>query len=138
MNTHGWVMPNGKHKGIRITRVPVSYLKWMVNERHTYADEAAAEMQRRGTVTPDIEVSGHAIDRASLFCWKTWRENSSADEGLHAWLVRVAQEALSSGRRYPEVPGRILHAGLSFQFEMDGVWPVLKTVFPIKKRKHAA
>ena len=133
--THGWTMPNGRHKGMLITRVPVSYLKWMVNARHQYADHAKAELERRGTVTPEIDVSGHAIDRASLLCLDAWRLQSVADEGIHAWLVRMAQAALKEGAIPPEHPERRTWAGLSFRFELDGVWPVLKTVLPASKRK---
>ncbi len=130
-NTHGWLMPNGRHKGVVITRVPVSYLKWMVNIRHAYADYAQSELDRRGTVTPEIDISGHAIDRASLLCRKTWHATEREGEGIHAWLVRVAQEALERG--YPAESGRYEWIGLSFRFEMDGVWPVLKTVLPGKR-----
>ena len=132
IDTHGWKMPNGRHKGVAITRVPVSYLKWMVGERHTHADYAAAELERRGTVTPEIEISGHAIDRASLLCRGTWHETSNEGEGIHAWLVRVAQDALKNGEQ--RKPGRYEWVGLSFRFEMDGVWPVLLTVLPGKGR----
>lgn len=128
-------MPNGRHKGELITRVPVHYLKWMVNVRHSCADKASAELGRRGTVTPDLEVSGHAIDRASLLCRRYWHETANEGEGLHAWLVRVSQEALDKGEPWPDDPDRRRWKGLRFQFEMDGVWPVLKTVLPAKKRR---
>jgi len=133
--THGWTMPNGRHKGVLITRVPVNYLKWMVNAGHQHADHARAELDRRGTVTPEIDISGHAIDRASLLCRWCWHETSNEGEGLHAWLVRVAQEALEQGETHPDHPERRAWIGLSFRFELDGVWPVLKTVLPANKRK---
>ena len=136
LNTHGWTMPKGRHKGEPITRVPVSYLKWMVNARHQYAEYAQAELDRRGTVTPEMEISGHAIDRASLLCRWAWHEMRGEDEGLHAWLVRMATEALKQGEPGKQ-DGRYEWRGLSFRFEMDGVWPVLKTVLPGKKRKEA-
>ena len=127
-----WIMPTGRHAGERITRIRVSYLKWMVNVGHSFADRAEAELKRRGTVTPDLEVSGHAIDRASLLLRKRWHEMRGAEEGLHAWLVRVAGDALREGERHPMEAGRIEYAGMSFRFEMDGRWPVLKTVLPGK------
>lgn len=133
-DTHHWRMPNGRHKGERITRVPVSYLKWMVNVRHSEAAMAAAELERRDTVTPDLEVSGHAIDRASLLCRRIWHETSDEGEGLHAWLVRLAREALDHGEVHTE-PGRYEYEGLSFRFQMDGVWPVLKTVLPGRRKE---
>lgn len=124
----------GRHKGLPITRVPVSYLKWMVNVGHDLAKPAREEMERRGTVTPDLEVSGHAIDRASLLCRRTWHETSNEGEGLNAWLVRMAGEALAKGEPHATQEGRYRYRGLSFRFEMDCCWPVLKTVLPASKR----
>ena len=58
----------GKYKGQRVTRLPVDYLEWLINEGAAYAPICQAELKRRG-VTPghkQVEVSNHAIDRASL------------------------------------------------------------------------
>lgn len=126
MNTHGFVMPNGRHKGDLITRVPINYLKWMVNSGHTCAAQAEAELKRRGTVTPELDVSGHAIDKASLRLLPLWKQTAHEEEGLHAWLVRKAQEALGS---VPEGE-KIDYGGIKFVFERQGRWPVLKTVMP--------
>lgn len=128
IDTHHLICDFGKFKGERYTRIPVSYLKWMVNVGHTYAEIAQAELDRRGTVTPDIEISGHAIDRASLTCLKLWQLTREKDEGIHAWIVRMAQDALYSVGG--EVEGKVLYMGMKFVFEMDGVWPVLKTIMP--------
>lgn len=125
MNTHGFLMPTGRHKDQPITRVPVSYLRWMVGSRHTLADVAQAELSRRGTTVPEMEVSGHAIDRASLQCRKIWHETRGADEGISSWLHRVAGEALLKEQ---DDKGRRHHLGMLFAFQEDGVWPVLVTV----------
>jgi uncharacterized protein (DUF3820 family) len=122
---HKFVMPNGKHQGERLVHVPVGYLKWMVNVNHTCAAYAEAELARRGTVTPDIDVSGHAIDRASLYCLEVWKSTRNENEGLHAWLVRVAQEALEKGE---EREGKIHYMGMKMVFVREGKWPVLQTV----------
>lgn len=81
LNTHGVRLDFGKHSGELITRVPVSYLKWMVRNGTKSSDLAAAELERRGTQTPEVEVSGHAIDRASLNCRKTWHETRNEARG---------------------------------------------------------
>ena len=128
INTHGLICDFGRHKNFLYTRMPVSYLKWMVNSGHRKADIAAAELKRRGTVTPDLDVSGHAIDRASLTCRKIWHETRGSDEGLHAWLVRMANEAMAKANI--DDKGRYHHNGMMLAFENDGVWPVLKTVMP--------
>lgn len=130
MNTHNLRIEFGKHKGELWTRLPVSYLKWIVNEPGMSEDKkeiARAEMDRRGTVTPTIEVSGHAIDRASLSLRKTWHLTAlNENEGLHAWLVRVATEALEKGVRLGD--GRIDHLQMRFVFETGECYPTLKTV----------
>jgi hypothetical protein len=129
LNTHGYRMKVGRHKDELMTRVPVSYLKWLANTpTHAEHELAKAELARRGTVTPTLEVSGHAIDNASLRLRKTWHETAtSPNEGLHAWLCRMAGGALESE---PSQSNTIVFRGIKFVFERDGIWPVLKTVMP--------
>lgn len=133
-----FVMENGRHKGEPITRVPVPYLKWMVNAGHTHEAHAAAELSRRGTTTPTLEVSGHAIDSASLRLRKLWHETSEENEGLHAWLVRQAEAAweyLQTGGGGASDDWTVQHGGIKFAFAGDGRWPVLKTVMPASNAK---
>ena len=131
VDLHSYILDFGKHSGTRIVNVPVGYLRWMVNNRAPHADVAKMELDRRGSVLPTIDVSGHAIDRASLLCRKTWHQTSNKGEGLHAWLVRVATEALEQGT---EVNGKVRYLGLKFAFKRDGEWPVLLTVLPGKRK----
>ena len=131
INTHNYTMSNGKHKGELITRLPVSYLKWMVCIRHAEAAYAQAELDRRGTTTPDMDISGHAIDRASQCCLEIWKSTREGNEGLNAWLIRMAAAALSEG---VEHNGKRIHAGMQFAFKTDGVWPVLMTVMRAKEK----
>ena len=126
IDTHNLICDFGMHKGVLYTRIPVSYLKWMVNSNHDKKDIAEAELKRRGTVTPEIDVSGHAIDKASLRCLDIWQKIGKHGEGLHAWLVRVSLEALKNGIKNSE--GKYSYRGLRFVFVKDGIWPVLKTV----------
>lgn len=127
IDTHGMVIDFGKHKGTPYTQTPVSYLKWMVGSNHSRAEIAEAELQRRGTVTPDLDVSGHAIDRASVHCRKIWHETKNKEaEGLYSWLCRVAAEALE--KEDMDDKGRYRIHGMKLAFEFEGRWPVLKTV----------
>ena len=126
INTHGYMMTNGRHAGEPITRVPVGYLKWMVNANHKEATYARAELDRRGTTTPTIEASGHAIDRASQQCLDIWKSDTGQKQGLHSWLVMIAAEALQNGTRLES--GKIRYRGMKFAFEEGSEWPVLKTV----------
>lgn len=132
IDTHGFTMSHGKHAGELITRIPVGYLKWMVQSQHTLAHWAAAELKRRGTTTPDLDVSGHAIDRASLYLRKLWHETKLSDEeGLYSWLCRMAKGALAEGERLDS--GKISFGGIKFVFD-EGAYPVVKTVMPARGR----
>lgn len=94
---HSLTIPFGKHFGVRLVNLPVSYVKWLANENvPAWTNYARAELRRRGTVTPTVEVSGHAIDRASLLCRVIWHRHYDGREkcGLHAWLVEIAEAAI--------------------------------------------
>lgn len=132
----GQTLGFGKHKDLLWTRCPVGYLKWMVNEPNMAAERkaiAAAELERRGTATPDLDVSGHAIDRASLHCRKIWHETKRDGEGIYTWLCRVSREALDIGQ--VDDKGRHHHLGMKFAFEKGQLWPVLKTVMRDKSEQ---
>lgn len=127
-------MPNGRHKGERITRVPISYLKWIANTPdHSLCQSAKAEMDRRGTVTPEVDVSGHAIDRCSLRCRKLWHEDRGKDEGLYSWLCRITQEAIDAAGGWDDEI-RYEHKGMVLTIAKEGTWPVLKSIWPAKKK----
>lgn len=144
INTHGLRMrtgkygPKGKEPGMLLTRVPLDYLWWMVDAGHQDAAIAQAELDRRGAVKPEIKISGHAIDRASLACRKIWHQTAKdANEGLHAWLHRVSLEALGQGftaidRHGGENEVVKVHLGMKFAFQIGEVYPSLKTVMPIR------
>ena len=93
---------------------------------------ASAELSRRGTVTPDLDVTGHAIDRASLFLLNYWQRTKRSEEGINAWLIRMASDARRIGERIDHEV--YVHVGMKFVFEADGCWPVLKTVMPYRPR----
>lgn len=122
----------GVHAKLLWTRVPVSYLSWMIRVNHTKAEQAQKELNRRGTCTPTLDISGHAIDRASLHFFHIWKTTSRHQEGLHAWLVRRCQEALENKQADSE--GVIVYNGIKFVFEFLGNWPSLKTVMPATHR----
>ena len=126
MNTEGLVCDFGKHEGELYTRIPINYLLWMVNIGHSRTEIAEAELARRGTTLPRIEVSGHAINRCSLRLLRTWERLRKDEEGIHAWLCRVGEEALEHGKRDDQ--GRVLYMGMKFVFKQEAVWPVMLTV----------
>lgn len=134
IDTHNLRVDFGKHRGERWTRVPVSYLRWIVNTKpaHKYREIAVAELDRRNIplVNCDIEITGHAIDGASLRLRKTWHETSGKGEGLHAWLQRLCREALD--HEDPDSEGRIHWRGVQLVFEDGEIVPILKTCMPVK------
>lgn len=125
MNTHGIEITFGKHKGQLITRVPLNYLKWMINCNSQMSDYARAELERRGDTLPTVELSGHAIDNASLRVRKIWHEDRKENEGLYTWLMRVTLEALEVG----ELKNSKHHyKGMKLVIEQGEEYPVLKTI----------
>lgn len=126
INTHGKTIGFGKHKGELFTRIPVSYLRWMVNENAPESNVAKAELERRGDTMPKVELSGHAIDNASLRVRKRWHETRSNDEGLYSWLQRMVLEALEHGERLES--GKIKYNGIKLVIHEGEEYPVLKTV----------
>jgi hypothetical protein len=132
INTHDVVIPFGKHKGERLTRLPVSYIRWMSNEPTLDAkwkELAKSEFERRGDTMPEINLSGHAIDNASLRCRRRWHETAKdQDEGLYSWLHRISLEALVKGEKLEN--GKIEYLGLKFVFAEGDEYPSLKTIMP--------
>ena len=131
---HAFKMPNGKHRGERLVRVPVSYLRWMCTSGHELAHYAKAEMMRRGTSIPNFDVSGHALDRLSQHSLNTWVVSRMKDEGIHSWLVRICNDALAEAD--PDLVAQsefqLERHGLFLCFGKEGEWPVLKTIKRMK------
>ncbi len=134
IDTHNLCIDFGKHRGKRWTRVPVSYLRWIANlsPPHRYREVAVAELERRNIplVNCEIEITGHAIDSASLRLRRTWHETRKKNEGLHAWLQRICSEALADGD--PDSEGRYNWQGMTLIFEAGEIVPILKTCMPVK------
>lgn len=125
----------GKYCGERFTRLPLSYLRWMVRTSTRDAALAEAELNRRGKGLHehDIEITGHAVDTASLRLWAEFLHDHGEREGLHAWLQRVAAEALAGGE--VDRKGRaIWRERVLLAYEQDGPVAVVKTVMRRKKR----
>jgi hypothetical protein len=129
IDTHGIKLTFGKHEGKLLTRVPVSYLRWLANEKGMDPDWKAlakAEHERRGNTFPSVELSGHAIDKASLRVRRIWHEDRAEEEGLYSWLMRVTLEAIEKGERLES--GKIKYLGMKFVIEQGEEYPVLKTI----------
>lgn len=125
INTHGARIEFGKHRGELFTRLPVSYIKWMINENTRQSDIARAEFERRGDTMPKVELSGHAINNASLRVLGVWKDTRQENEGLYSWLERMTLEAIESGAT---INGKLVHNGLKLAVEEGEEYPVLKTI----------
>ena len=132
MNTHNLRVNFGRHQGELWTRIPIPYLKWMINARHPQAEIAQAEMDRRGITTAEkMHLSGHAIDRASvrlLNCYLATRKKGKEEpEGIYSWLYRIAVDAMTHGDTYTTERGdRIYQQNqIKFIFKTGEVEPTL-------------
>lgn len=139
VDTHNVVIGFGKHKGERWTRLPISYLKWMLNEMPTDSEAwvmADSELKRRGDTMPStVEISNHAIDKASLRVRRAWHEDRGQDEGLYSWLVRICTEALALKNKVNEQNERMKYKGCVLVFTYGNYFPTLKTVLNDKAYK---
>lgn len=137
---HGRFVNFGKYKGERWTRVPASFLRWCANQLKDPAKSLAIlEMKRRGVneVPTTIEISAHAIDRASLQLLQEWQDTREKDEGLHSWVARMAKEGydylgIESMSEQQDIYGNqnieTQHKGIRMVFVIGEYYPVLKTV----------
>lgn len=132
INTHGLTINFGKHgpkdgkPGMFFTRLPVGYLRWMINENTKMADIAKAEFKRRGCTMPTVELSGHAIDKASLRVQKIWYQTMKPEEGLYSWLQRITLEAIDEGEKLDG--GKIKYMGMKLVVAQGEEFPTLKTI----------
>lgn len=142
---HGHLITFGKYRGERWTRVPLSYLKHMSNNGYGETKRLSdLELQRRGYLwTPDIELTGHAIDRASLKLRMQWMASRTSDEeGLHTWLARIAGQAYASigapelGPVEKPYDVLALYDGMKLVFTVGHMAPVLKTIMPKEDQRH--
>lgn len=121
----------GKHKGTPWTQIPISYLKWLINEGTGWSGRAYEELHRRGAILEhDLELSGHAIDRVSTRFWRLYLQtrrtpDDAEPEGIYSWLLRMAGQAKDRMKLQDE---RIEFNGMIFIFKFDQVNPTLVTV----------
>ena len=125
-NLHGRRIFDDESRGERLTRIPRVALRRMIRDGHPDAALAEAELERRGdTAKYDIEISAHAINRASQRCLRAWRKHRQPDEGIQTWLARIAREGLiAAGERRNQIE----RDGIVIVFNHDGAWPLVTTV----------
>jgi hypothetical protein len=87
-------------------------------------------MRRRGMTVYAVEVTAHAVDRASLRLPAVFLKSRLQHEGLNTWLGRVAEEALKQavkpdGKINIQVPYLDVVWAFDLRFEV----PVLRSVW---------
>jgi len=85
----------------------------------------APKIQKLPAFQGYLQISGHAVDRASLRALDIWKGHRLPTEGLHTWLRRAGKTALAQP---PDSLGFHHHLGLCWAFEDGDGWPVLKTI----------
>lgn len=132
IDTHNKVITFGKYEGERWTRLPVGYLRYLANEHKGESKRLAeSELARRGTTMDgDVEISGHAIDRASQIT-EEWKQSG---KGIHSWLYDLAAVAYAMTEK-SEGDEKIEHGGYLFVFKHNNYYPVLKTVMRANCRR---
>ncbi|NOX14943.1 MAG: hypothetical protein GXP61_02765 [Epsilonproteobacteria bacterium] len=135
INTHGLKITFGRHNGEKFTRLPIGYLKWIINNVSDWAETAKAELDRRGIVIEQqVEISGHAIDKVSLRHINKWLARNNKKQGLHNWLHQKAWDAWCKALRDPEQRNKltagekIQYDGMKFVFKEGLEHPILLTV----------
>jgi Putative quorum-sensing-regulated virulence factor len=139
---HHVICPIGKYKGELVTRLPQGYLKWAVNEEVDAWTEvkggfakfhkvAKAELERRGTRTDGVEISGHAVDRFSQRFINHWEKNGGG-KGIFSYIEAKALEAWNA-RNDPLVAGEIVDDG-TWEIAYEAiVWCFQELVIPVLK-----
>lgn len=122
----------GKYKGELVTRLPIDYLEWHINEGTQFAPVAQAELDRRGInieISGKVEISKHAIDRASLRVLNIWEKEKQKGEGIYSWLVRLSVESIE--RLKPNTQSKnfkVEYSDLVLVFKRGQLYPTLVTV----------
>lgn len=117
----------GKHIGKPITQVPIIYLHQLIEQQCEGHEYASMEIERRGTKHSNfVDITYHAIDRASMQLMDIYRATRLPNEGLYTWLGRQAESAMKHGRT---VGNRIVdHRNIRWVFSFEYTPPKLVTV----------
>lgn len=125
-----WRWPIGRFKGVAITRTPLKYLQWADrNMEEHLSKKAREEIERRGVPQRTLEVSDHAIDKASTRFCQIWQAETCMSVGLLTWLSKRAEQALESVPARTDEKMKISHAGIVFVFDLSTTVPFLISVW---------
>ena len=158
IDTHGMMLGFGKKfRGVRVTQVPIGYLRWMVREQakdddgFDWAAVAAAELGRRQVPLDVLDATEHAVNRFSqrfIARWLTDRFSkvpaTQGGEGIVTYIQREATRAWEVGNilsHGPDVDGGLVFKKVYreivwvFHCGDDGKPQALKTVLEREDKK---
>ena len=120
----------GQFKGEAWARLPISYLKALTRDNgiHKAAKFAIAELNRRGEKVEEeyIEVTRHALNRATSQCLDIFIKTRYNKEGAYAWCTRLFEEALSKGKN--QEAGITSIRGVEFRYNIQPLFMEIVTI----------
>jgi len=132
-----------KHSGKRMAEVPADYLRWVMNtvsDKPQIVHLATRQLEQRGSLEiPQVDLSPHAVDRASQRMLAAWLEdtNESREPGLYRWLAEKTGKAIAEGTSPPNEPAVFIHDGFVYFIAPGNLYPTLKSVRRASKKQLA-
>lgn len=147
-DTRDVVLTFGAHKEKHISRVPVRYLIWAINEKvhnqlryrrgqtELFWKLAEAEIDRRALVTKQYGVTKEAIDFISRLHYNVYLQTREPNEGIFSWAERMLEVAVDYIDRESDnvAPGAregervVLMGGIRWYVQMEEGTPRLMSV----------
>lgn len=129
----------GKYKGVKISQVPMSYLRWMLGQKFPPELMKFAWEKVRANKSSDIEmeVTRHAYDSFSLRYIGLWQKSNigilGKQIGIGTFLAELADHAWKEGKdvsmhRHQDEEIRKEYQGVKFVFNRHGYIRTLITI----------
>lgn len=136
------VLTVGRYAGIRMDKVPNSYLRWMLTQNFPkdLMDFAKKKVEASDYNSLSISVSRHALDMFSKRFLKLWishvDEYGEKADGISTFVAKMAQEAWDHGedvsRHRHEHDGIVkAYNGIKWVFGVGAVMPEYKEVVTV-------
>lgn len=122
----------GRYSGTPWTRLPISYLRKLANSGYGSGQaQARLELERRGLSVEDedIEITLHAVDRASLKLIGRWKKEARGELGFASWIKKGAQEAIRQGQFVGN--NRYVYNGVVYVVVSGHIVPSVVSVYPV-------
>lgn len=140
------VMEVGQYAGIPVDQLPLSYLRWLVNQNFPKEiTEAAMEKLKKSDYNDtNLDVTRHAIDMFSkrfLFRW-IQKENIRGDagDGVATYLAKTADEAWQKGedvskKRFENDNTIKLYDDILWVFKLNPQFPEYRQLVTVMENK---